>query len=120
MSILKKYGITCTHDYTADSRISEKSRQRNKDRRTKNATLDAEDEKKAKEIDKKVQAKKKKDAAAKEKAEADAAGMKTVGPDGKDVKTPSGANESIQRNLDSQTPQAAGSGCAAGVARVVG
>ena len=44
---LKKYGITCTHDYTTDSRISEKSRQRSKDRCTKNATLDAKDEKKA-------------------------------------------------------------------------
>ena len=117
---LAKYCITCSHDFTTDSRISEESRQRNKNRRKKNATLDAEDEKKAAEIDKKVQAKKRKDAAAKEKAEAEAAGMATVGPDRKDTKTQSEAQKSIKRNLDSQTPQAAGSGRAAGVARAVG
>ena len=120
---LKKYGTTCTHDFATDQRISEASRERGKQRRKKNATLDAEDEKKAAEIDKKAQAKKTKDAAAaaaKEKAEAEAAGMTTVGPDGKDTKTQSEAQKLIKQNLDSQTPQAAGSGRAAGVARAVG
>merc|ERR1712238_105958 len=37
---LKKYGITCTHDYTSDQRISESSRERSKQRRKKNETLD--------------------------------------------------------------------------------
>ena len=117
---LKKYGIACTHDYTTDSRVSETSRQKSKDRRTKNVNLDADNEKKAAEIEKKVQTKKKKDTAAKEQAEADAAGMKTFGADGKDVKSPSGGNELIQKNLESQSSKAAGSGRAAGIARAVG
>ena len=75
---LKKYGITCTHDYSTDMRISKKSRTRSNNRHKKNAGLDAKDEKNATEIDKKVQVKKKKDAAIKEHADADAAGMTTV------------------------------------------
>ena len=120
---LKKYGITCTHDFATDQQISEASSEQGKQRRKKNATLDGEDEKKATKINKKAKAKKKKDAddaAAKEKTEAEAAGMATVGTDGKYTKTQSEAQKSIQRNLDSQTPQAAGSGRAAGVARAVG
>ena len=90
---LKKYGITCTHDFATDQRISEASRERGKLRRKKNANLDDEDDKKAVKLDKKAQKKKEKDAAAaaKERADAETAGMKTVGPNGKDTKTPSEA-----------------------------
>ena len=119
-TFLKKYGITCTHDFATDQRISEASRERGKQRRKKNANLDAEDEKKAAELDKKAQAKKAKDsatAAAKERADAEDAGITTVGPNGKDTKNQSEAQKSIQQNLDSHTPQAAGSGRAAGVGR---
>ena len=63
--------------------------------------------------DKKIQAKK--DAATKEKTAADAAGMSTVGPDGKDTKSELAAKESIQKNLASQSSSTpAGSGRAAG------
>merc|ERR1712161_163209 len=79
----------------------------------KNDTLDTEDDKKAATIDKK-NAKKKKDAALKEQAEAEAAGMNTVGADGKDTKTPSATGDAIQNNLDSQSSKPAGSGRAAG------
>ena len=58
----------------------------------------------------------KKDAALKEQAEADAAGMKTVGADRKDTKSSSAASESIEKNLESQSSsKPAGSGRAAGI-----
>ena len=112
---LKKYGIDCTHDRTSDMRIPKKYRTKATTCRKKNDALDAEDEKKAAVIDKKVQAKKKKDAALQEQAEAEAAGMKTVGADGKDTKTSLAAGDSIQKKLDSQSSSTpAGSGRAAG------
>ena len=92
---LKKYGIVCTHDQTSDMRIPEKYRTKATSCLKKNDALDAEDEKNAAETDKKVQAKKKKNAAIKEQAEANAAGMKTVGANENDTESLSAVSESI-------------------------
>ena len=82
-------------------KISKKNCTRYTDCRKKNAWLDAEDAKKATEADKKTKAKK--DKTIKERAVTIAAGMTTVGPNGKDSKSTLATNESIQKNLASQT-----------------
>ena len=109
-SFLTKYGITCGYDQFKDTRISEITRNKWKERRNKTASLDADDTKKAAETGKQIKAKK--EQAEKERAAATASGLQNVGPNGKDAKSTSAANESIQKNLDSQTQ--AGSGRAAG------
>ena len=79
-----------------------------------NAGLHVKDDKKAAEADKKVQAKK--NTAIKEQATTTAAGMTTVGADGKDTKSTSSASDSIKKNLALQSLSSipAGSGRAAG------
>ena len=111
---LKKYDISCSYDRSTNMRVPEKFRTKVNNRKKKNAELDAKDAKNAAEIDKKVQVKK--NVAIKKNDAADAAGMSTVGADGKYTKSELAANESIQKNLASKlssTPS--GSGQAAGV-----
>ena len=78
---LKKYGITCTYERSTDMTVPEIFCIEVNNCKKKNAKLNAKDAKKAAKTDKKVQAKK--DAAIKEQAAVDAAGMSTVGADGK-------------------------------------
>ena len=90
LDFLKKYGISCSYDRSNDMRVPEKFQTKVNNCKKKNAELDAKDTKNAAETDKKVQAKK--DAAIKEKAADAAAGMSTVGLDGKDNKSQLAAN----------------------------
>ena len=94
---LRKYGITCGYDHEFDMRIPKKYRTKITSRCKKNAGLDAEDDKKATEADKKAQANK--DTAIKKQVAAAAADMTTVGADGKDTKSTLAANDSIEKNL---------------------
>ena len=111
---LNKYGVSCAYDRSIDMRVPEEYRTKVTSHRKKNAALDDEEDKKAAETDKKVQAKK--DAAIKEQAATEAAGMTTIGADGKETKSTSAANESIQNNFASQSSsKPAGSGRAAGL-----